>query len=354
MKLEEIGEFGLIERFKPLFSGFSEGYDKPLGIGDDCAVIPAGAEDFLFTTDMLMDGIHFILSEVDGFMLGWKSLAVSVSDVAAMGGSGVGSFLSIAIPDGLDVEFIDEFMRGYKSCSDKFGIPLLGGDTTRSASGLAINVGVLGKCAHGAAVLRSGARVGDAVCVTGCLGDSAAGLKLVLNHKASSVSDDAGRYLLDRHYLPMPRVDEGSFLADSGVHSMMDISDGVASDLRHIMKSSSVGAEIDLDLVPLSDELKQYSSVMEYDPVSLALTGGEDYELLFTMSSDAFNMLNASFMDRFGHKIYRIGTITGNIAYVDHSVKGKSIIHDPSVRWLKGGHPSVFSENGFDHFKSSK
>lgn len=302
------GEFELIEWIKGQFV-VPEGI---LGIGDDCAVLPqdSGMET-LVTTDMLVEGVHFLLEDIDPYSLGWKSAAVNLSDIAGMGGRPTGTFLSVALPemdgkrtkksfahtDPADMdfreEFTREFIRGYKDISDKFDCPLLGGDTTASKDSLCINVTVLGSCETGRSRKRSAAQPGDLVCVTGTLGDSGAGLKLVLERvgngeqagttRAVSEDNSAEEYLLERHYRPMPRVLEGLKLAETaGVNAMMDISDGIASDLRHILKESGTGARVDVRSLPLSAELRAVCARRGWDPVELAVGGGEDYELLFT------------------------------------------------------------------------
>ena len=287
------------------------------GIGDDCAIIPQhGGLDTLVTTDLLVEGRHFLLEDITPYQLGWKSAAVNISDIAAMGGRPVASFLSIALPqklmpstnkaENVDECWIDGFIAGFRELSERFGVSLLGGDTSASDDKLFINVAVLGECPHGQAVMRSGARPGDLVCVTGALGDSAAGLKLIRGRAASGQqapplrcghgsphqAPDPADILIRRHYLPVPRVEIGRQLAAlPGVHAMMDISDGIASDLRHILEESttnrtpvSLGAEIDLKSLPLSDELKAVCAGRGWDAVELAVSGGEDYELLFTVA----------------------------------------------------------------------
>ena len=271
------GEFGLIEWIRGQFP-VPEGV---LGIGDDCAVIPQrdGLET-LVTTDMLVEGSHFLLKDIDPYSLGWKSSAVNLSDIAGMGGKPVGTFLSIALPKSLDDSFLEGFFRGYKDLSDRFDCPLLGGDTTASPDRMCINVTVLGSCAAGRSRKRSAAQAGDLVCVTGPLGDSAAGLKVILD-KVERLEEE--KILRERHYRPLPRVGEGMKLAGTpGVNAMMDISDGIGSDLRHILEESGKGARVDVRSLPLSAELRTVCARRAWDPVVLALDGGEDYELLFT------------------------------------------------------------------------
>ena len=283
MKMQQLGEFGLIDRIRKMTSVPDPSW---VGIGDDCAVIPlspetggAPASDLLVSTDMLVEGTHFLMEDISPRQLGWKSAAVNISDIAAMGGKPIATFLSLALPKTLPEQWMQEFMEGYNGISEKYGAALLGGDTTCSPDRICINVAVLGTCPRGNARLRSAARPGDLVCVTGTLGDSAAGLRLILGGQKG-----AAPRLMDRHYTPTPRVEEGLALSClPGVHAMMDISDGVGSDLRHILDESGVGARIDTGKLPISKELQALCSEKGWDPKELALSGGEDYELLFTM-----------------------------------------------------------------------
>lgn len=259
------------------------------GIGDDCAVIPQhSGTDTLISTDMLVEGTHFILEDINPYDLGWKSAAVNISDIAAMGGRPESTFLSLAIPSGLDTVWLDGFIDGYRDISRKYGVRLLGGDTTASPDRICINVTVSGSIGHGKSKLRSSALPGDLICVTGTLGDSAAGLGVILD---GLPREGASRRLVEKHYHPIPRVEEGIYLSNlEGVHAMMDISDGVASDLPHILEESSVSAEIDTGALPISDDVLEfcssYGSNKKTAAVELALSGGEDYELLFTVGED--------------------------------------------------------------------
>lgn len=281
MDLSKQGEFGLIDGIRNGFRGVGN-TDGVLGIGDDCAIIPqTDGMDTLVSTDMLVEGAHFLLDDVSAWQLGWKSAAVNISDIAAMGGKPIATFLSFALPKTLPQGWKEEFMDGYKAISERYGVALLGGDTTSSPSALCINVAVLGTCAHGTAKLRSAARPGQLICVTGTLGDSGAGLKTILEKRPRNP------YLISRHYEPTPRVEEGLELArTAGVGAMMDISDGIGMDLRHILEESGVSAEIDPGKLPLSRELLDACSAYGWDPVELATGGGEDYELLFTVDPE--------------------------------------------------------------------
>lgn len=317
MGLKELGEFGLIGRIRADF-GAPAG---TRGIGDDCAVIPqSSGSDTLVSTDMLVEGSHFLLDDVTPWQLGWKSAAVNFSDIAAMGGEPVGSFLAFALPRTLPEGWIEGFMEGYRAISERYGFPLLGGDTTSSPDRLCICVTVLGRSATGSARLRSDARPGDLVCVTGTLGDSAGGLEVVL--KGLPKTGDAA-FLVDRHYLPTPRMEEGVKLAATpGVHAMMDISDGIGSDLRHILEESVCGAVVDVNALPLSAPLRSFCDARGLDIVRLATCGGEDYELLFTVCPDAEAALD-----------------------VPHTVIGR-ITAEPGLRWE--GSDSDYL--GFRHF----
>ena len=270
------GEFGFIEYIKEQFKV----PDGVTGIGDDCAVIPYGEEELLFSTDLLMEGVHFLRSESSPEDVGWKAAAVNFSDIAAMGGIPVATFLSIALPEDAQGEWAERFIEGYTQISREYSVPLLGGDTTSSLRDIAVNVGVLGRCPSGKRLMRSEAKVGQTIYVTGPLGDSSGGLQAIL--KGLERTEEVTR-LIERHKRPVPRIDAGRILLESGkVGAMMDISDGIASDLKHIIKASGVGAIIDLDTLPFSPELVSVCNEQEWDIHELATSGGEDFELLFT------------------------------------------------------------------------
>lgn len=333
MNLKEIGEFGFIERFKPMFGGLVN--ENQTGIGDDCAILPANDdEDWLVTTDLLMEDVHFLRDSIQPHDLGYKSLAVNLSDIAAMGGTPLGSFLSIAIPPDIELEYLDDFMNGFHLISQKYDTPLLGGDTTKSLKHLAINVCVIGKCGRNEARRRNMAQVGDSVCVTGYLGDSAGGLQILLNQLGPGLNTD---YLLRRHHKPEPRIHEGRFLAGfQAVHAMMDVSDGIASDLNHILKASGVSANIHLDQLPVSSELTEISALQGWRTTELATGGGEDYELLVTISRDELETIQREFLEKFGFPLVQIGTITSG---------------NGPIRWYDKTKEIGFQQTGFDHFQ---
>jgi thiamine-monophosphate kinase len=334
MKLAEIGEFGLIDRIAKMFGDLSKpGY---MGIGDDCAVIPyTEKENMVITTDLLIEDIHFLKDKISPEHLGYKSLAVNLSDIAAMGAEPVGSFLSIGIPGDTNVEYIDAFMKGYHRLSAAYDVPLLGGDTTRSGKKLVINVVVIGKCRKGNALLRSAAQTNDIVCVTGYLGDSAAGLEVILK---SLIETDEHMQLINSHYLPEPQLKEGQWLANRpGVHAMMDVSDGISSDLTHILRASDKSAIIYLDNLPVSDALKKAAAINGWDTDLFTTSGGEDYVLLCTIDEKFFNEISNDFFAAFNRNIFSIGKI---------------IDGDSSIIWEKNGRQVKFSRHGFDHFRT--
>lgn len=306
MKLSEIGEFGFIERFAHRFEDLLG--PNAMGIGDDCAILPAGDHDLVITTDMLVEDIHFIREKMSALDLGHKALAVNLSDVAAMGARPTGSFLSIAIPSDVPVEYLDELMEGYHELSAQHQLPLMGGDTTRSPQKLVLNISVIGTIAKGQARLRSGAQVGDHLVVTSTLGDSAAGLQVLLNDWQGKADSD---WLLQRHLRPQAHVAQGQWLAQhKSVHAMMDVSDGIASDLQHILKASKKGAHIDLDQLPLSPQLQAFSRARKMDAHELATSGGEDYCLLLTVAGGQLPKLREAYKKEFGEDLYPIGHIT--------------------------------------------
>lgn len=327
--MKEKGEFAFIEDFSSkYFSKVPKGYT---GIGDDCAVVPNfNGEEYTISTDMLVEDVHFISHEIGGYLLGHKSLAVNLSDIAASGATPCGAFLSLAIPDNMDIKFMDDFMKGFSKLSTVYGCPLIGGDTTRSRNGLVINVTVIGHCKEGKHKGRDKSQPGDIICVSGTLGDSAAGLEYILNPSLER-TDDALQ-LIHRHHAPKPRIVLGETIGRlPQVHSMMDISDGVASDLRHILKRSGVSAAIELSSIPLSDLMKKVHGSSISKMRQLALCGGEDYELMFTVDK---NWYTDSWAQSKG--ITAIGHIT--------DAPGCQIIYTDN------GEPTNGFGNGFDHF----
>ena len=279
MELKKIGEFGLINSIARLAPGAPA--DIIRGIGDDAAVIALDkTRRLLFTTDTLIESIHFETSFTSPYLLGKKSLAVNLSDIAAMGGTPHSFVVSLSIPPGVTYEFIKKFYAGIYAQAKKFNVSLVGGDTTASPDKLVITISLLGAARAGEVIYRHGARTGDAIYVTGFLGDSALGLSLLKKKKAGSSLN----YLVKRHLDPVPRVAQGREIARRSVaSSMIDVSDGLLADLRHILDESGVGARLRLDQVPLSPRYCKTLQRGSADYYSAALCGGEDYELLLTV-----------------------------------------------------------------------
>lgn len=332
MELKDIGEFGFIKRFAHKFDGFIKGDE--MGIGDDCAVIPLNeSENYVITTDLLIEDIHFLKDKISPEELGHKSLAVNLSDIAAMGAKPRFSFLSIGIPSHISVEYLDAFMNGYHALSAKHQVPLMGGDTTKSTDKLVINVAVVGQCKKAEIHLRSMAKEGDLICVTGSLGDSAGGLNILLNNLELNTKN---KFLVQKHHAPEPRIDEGRWLAkQKSVHAMMDISDGISSDLMHILNASGKSALIHTEKLPISEIMRTVASKNNWNSMELASLGGEDYELLFTIEAKDFDRLKKEYKAHFSTEIYDIGLI----------IEGRA-----GITWLQNGKNVVINKDGFDHF----
>ncbi len=284
MKIEELGEFGLIDRLAERLDG-KEGLVQ--GIGDDCAVLNEGKGKgkgdvyTLMTTDMLVSGDHFNRDWHTPKQIGSKSIVVNVSDIAAMGGYPEWGLISIAIPDDIEVEYIEEIYDGMLEASERYGLTIIGGDTTHGEL-LVINVVVIGKVEKKNLSLRSDAKVGDLVCVTGDLGKSWAGLDLLRAGKEGYTG---------YHLEPKCRLEEGRKLAPH-VNAMIDVSDGLASEVNHICRDSSVGALIDKEKIPISEKTKEAASSIGKDPMFWALSGGEDFELVFTIPKDRLSLID--------------------------------------------------------------
>ena len=278
MQIKKLGEFGLIEKIARISAASDPQVVQ--AIGDDAAVVSLDSTAcLLITTDILKEGIHFKKEFSSPFVLGKKCLSVNLSDIAAMGGAPQYYFVSIAIPPDTQYGFIRGLYRGMHAQARRFGVQLLGGDTAASQDSLVISITLLGRAKKRHVLYRHGARPGDLIFVTGTLGDSALGLMLLEKGLGSPRGG-----LVKRHIDPQPRIEAGQALACSRAASaMMDISDGLAGDLRHIMKQSGVGARIYLDRLPLSAAYKRQCPQLSQDFYVPALCGGEDYELLFTV-----------------------------------------------------------------------
>jgi thiamine-monophosphate kinase len=291
LEISQLGEFGLIDRIKSKFTSQSSG--TVLGIGDDAAVVDVGNDYVLISTDMLVEGIHFDLSYVPIQHLGYKAVAVNVSDIVAMNGKAAQITVSIALSNRFSVDAVDALYEGIKAACDNYGVDLVGGDTTSSTSGLIISITAIGRVPKNKVAYRSGAKENDIICVTGDLGGAFAGLQVLEREKQVFLANpdmepglEKYDYIVGRQLKPEARAEIILDLEEFGVipTSMIDVSDGLASELLHISKESKVGVRIYEDKIPI-DQLT-YDTAIEFnlDPITCALNGGEDYELLFTIN----------------------------------------------------------------------
>lgn len=299
MKLSRLGEFGLIDRIR---RKVPVGRGVRIGIGDDAAWVVNATGSSLITADLLIEGIHFDLRWTSLFELGYKSLAVNLSDIAAMGGAPAYVILSLGIPANFDGKKIDDLYRGINALARRSGVALVGGDTNIAAS-LIISVCVVGHPPK-QPILRSGAQAGNDIYVTGTLGDSALGLRILKRAAQRPIQGSVTR-LLKRHHQPIPRIAAGALLARRRLATaMIDVSDGLLQDLGHICKASRIGAIIWNDSLPLS---RAYRAMAGRDGTRYALSGGEDYELLFCARVKDRALID-KLPKRAGVAITRIGT----------------------------------------------
>ncbi len=292
MQIKDLGEFGLLDMLNAMITGQRSGADNGaaagfgllVDTGDDTAAWETGGAKELLTTDTLVEGVHFTRDTTPWADLGWKSLASNISDIAAMGGLPLYAVVTLGLPPETEVEDIRELYRGMLQIANEFGVALVGGDIVRSPV-VFITVGLTG-VHSGQPMLRSAARVGDRIAVTGYLGSSGAGLRLLTEGedggKASpSIPDEAAEYLIERHRRPDPTVAQGRLLAEAGVAAAMDISDGLTGDLSKLCMASGLSARVNAEDLPVHPLLKQ---AFPCDYLDLALNGGEDYVLLFAAS----------------------------------------------------------------------
>lgn len=279
MRLSELGEFGLIAR---LTTGLINRADVLVGVGDDAAVLNPGSRQMVATCDAQVEGTHFIRGVATPFQIGHKALAVNLSDLAAMGAEPTWALVSLCLPDSLEVEELDGIYAGMRELATRWHVSLVGGNIAAISGPLVIDVTLLGLVTPGKAILRSGARAGDVLIVTGTLGGAAAGvLTLGAADARTDVSPQMYAQARARMMTPEPRLAESAALSNIGtVHAMIDLSDGLAADLGHLCDASGLGAEIDSHALPVDDVAVALGNAYGRDPLTLALAGGEDYELL--------------------------------------------------------------------------
>lgn len=295
-------------------------------VGDDCAVLPKDTEtDLLLTADMLVEDIDFRLDWTTPEYLGHKALAVSLSDIAAMGGTPKWAMLSIAVAEQLwKTDFQDRFYEGWFALANKYGVELIGGDISRSPDKLVTDSTIVGEVSKGQAILRSGAKPGDFIFVSGVIGGAAGGLKLIENQIQNRVN---AFYLVQRQLRPQPQVILGNLLQNRGlVSSMIDLSDGLSSDLGHLCESGHVGATIYVERLPIDADLGVHFPTDVC--LHMALNGGEDFELLFT--SPEKNILLPE-----THPVTCIGEITANVGIIE---------------LIDGKKTTILQKKGYRHF----
>lgn len=331
MKVVSLGELGLIERI-PRQAKNSPGLIQ--GIGDDAAVLSIPRDGrLLWTTDCLIEGVHFSFLWTSAYTLGRKALNVNLSDIAAMGGHPLFYTVSVGVPASWTVRQWDDLYRGLGEAAQEAGIVLAGGNTSRSHE-VSIHVGLLGNALHGP-VLRRGASVGDLIYLTGTLGDSSLGLKFLREgqrtKKGKPVSD-----LIQRHLDPKARIAEGLVLSRERIAtSMIDVSDGLLQDLGHLCRAGDVGALIEAPSIPLS---RAYTELAQGN-LDWAMSGGEDYELLFTLHSKDEQRLRSTFR-QLGTRLTRIGVVADRAEGI--RVMGE---HGKALR---------FQSRGYDHFRGDQ
>jgi thiamine-monophosphate kinase len=334
MKVSELGEFGLIALLAKIVDSTRDPKDSSwqqlvVGIGDDTAAWQTRGAIQLATTDSLIQDTHFDLGLITWEELGWKALAVNLSDIAAMGGTPEYALISLALPGELEADNVSSLYRGMAQIAGRYGVAIAGGNIA-SADKTMINVTIMGSLESASMLTRSAAVPGDQIAVTGYLGLSAAGLRMLKQNLKFDA--ETAQLFREAHLTPIPRVDEGQILLHRSVKAAIDISDGLIADLTHICQSSKVSARIYQNALPIHNALK---TNFKSDFVEMALSGGEDYELLFTTS----NMIMTRLRKTMPCPVTVIGEITGG-------KPGQVEIVDADGKIIP------FEKSGWEHFKS--
>ncbi len=331
MELKNIGEFGLIDLIRKKI--YTRDKRVVLNIGDDAAVLRYSKNKLLvFTTDTLMEKVHFDLKYCSYRDVGWKSIAANLSDIAAMGGIPLAGIISLGVSSRTKVEDILKLYSGLKTLSSRFKCPVVGGDIFSSKS-LVITISLLGEVEKNLFKTRSGAKVGDLICVTGDLGEAEAGLRFLKKSSKNKIPFNSS--IIKKHLTPYPRIEESRLLVKNlKVTSMIDISDGLSSDLYHICEESNKGALISADKIPVSQKTREACKLLNLSPLNLALSSGEEYELLFTLSPEEQEKLRKITQGKFQV------SLIGEIKRKEEGVK--ILNQDGKIRNLK--------KTGYRHF----
>jgi thiamine-monophosphate kinase len=334
MEIGGIGEFSLIASIRRRMEGRYPP-EVALGIGDDCAVLQPQADmEWVITTDTQVENVHFRRAWLTPYQIGWRTMAVNLSDIAAMGAQPFGALAALTLPAATEAAFFDQLLDGLCDLGLRLNCPLIGGNLARDPDHLSLTLTVLGRVPRGNAVLRGGARPGDEIWVSGQLGGSAAGLRTFL--QTIPVADAVCMALRQRYAQPQPRVREAIFLRASGhLTSMIDLSDGLAGDLGHLCKESGTGAQIVADALPLEGGVREVAMALGEDPMDYALRGGEDFELCYTALPGALAPLRDEFRGQFGIDLTRVGVMT--------SERSLRLVHTD-------GSQTPLSPQAFDHF----
>ncbi len=333
MRVQRLGERGLIRRIRHTIG--SGGPGVRVGIGDDTAVLqPTPGAWLLATTDLLLEDVHFRRRSAGPADVGWKAMARNLSDIAAMGGTPRFALVALACPEETEVEEVDLFYEGLTAAAPH-GVRVVGGDTAGSPAGWIVNVTLLGEM-PGQPRLRSDALPGDVILVTGTLGRSAAGLAVLEAGRRPHLPGDVLDDVLGAHLRPLARVAEGQWLGTRGdVHAMIDLSDGLTTDLGHIALESGVAARVELPRVPVAASARAVAEALGLDPLELATSGGEDYELLFTAERSAAEAIASGLRAATGAAVTVIGEV----------IAGK-----PAVEFLDAAGRAVEVGPGYEHF----
>lgn len=335
-ELSSLGEFGLIEHLTKNIE--LQNASSVLGVGDDAAVIDHFGKQTVISTDLLLEGIHFDLAYTPLKHLGYKSVVVNISDIYAMNATPTQIVISIGLSNRFSLESLDEFYEGVYAACEKYGVDLVGGDTTSSQKGFIISVTAIGEVAPDKYVRRNTAKKGDLICVSGDLGGAYVGLLYLEREKrifmeSPGVQPDLENqtYVIGRLLKPEARKDIVEFLAQSEIQptAMMDISDGLSSELLHICKDSSLGCRIYEEKLPVAEDMRMAAFKFEIDPTACALSGGEDYELLFTIPQE-------------DHEKLVLNERISVIGYMTEAEEGSTII-------TKGGGQHPITAQGWNH-----